>query len=183
MPMKPAGPVRSGGEMSAAISGPGGQSAGVSPRRIHRGLMPSDRAFFGVSRSIGTLVLIICGSIGLFLLLQLVPTLRAYGTQFFTQSNWDPYIGQIGVAAALIGTFQVATVAVVVSVPLGLLTALYISEYAPQAIKSALVSLIDLMAAIPSIIYGLWGWFLFEPRAAEVTRWISTYLGWFPLFK
>lgn len=169
--------------MTAALSGPERQATERSPRRIYRGLMPSDRAFFGVSWSVGTLVLIICGSIGLFLLLQLIPTVRAYGLHFFTQSNWDPYIGQIGVAAALIGTFQIAAVAIVVSVPLALLTALYISEYAPSWLKSGLVSLIDLMAAIPSIIYGLWGWFMFEPRAAEVTRWLATYVNWFPLFK
>ncbi|HTZ93784.1 MAG TPA: phosphate ABC transporter permease subunit PstC [Streptosporangiaceae bacterium] len=169
--------------MSAAISGPGGQATGPSPRRIFRGLMPADRVFFGVSWSVGTLVLIICGSIGLFLLLQLIPTVRAYGLHFFTQVNWDPYIGQIGVAAALLGTFEVALVAIVVSVPLALLTALYITEYAPQFLKSGLVSLIDLMAAIPSIIYGLWGFFLLTPRAEEVSRWLNTYLGWFPLFK
>jgi phosphate transport system permease protein len=169
--------------MSAALSGPGGQSTGPSPRRIYRGLLPADRAFFGVSWSVGTLVLFITGSIGLFLLLQLIPTLHAYGIHFFTQQNWNPELQQIGVAAALVGTFEVALVAIVVSVPLALLTALYISEYAPASIKNGLVSLIDLMAAIPSIIYGLWGFFLFEPRAAEVTRWLSTYLSWFPLFK
>ena len=169
--------------MSAAINGPGGQSAGVSPRRIYRGLMPSDRAFFGLSRSVGTLVLVICGSIGLFLLLQLIPTVRAYGIHFFTTQNWDPELPPVGVAAALVGTFEVAGVAIVVSVPLALLTALYITEYAPSWLKGLLVSVIDLMAAIPSIIYGIWGWFLFEPRAAEVSRWLSTYLSWIPLFK
>ena len=169
--------------MTAAISGPGGQPAGPSPRRIYRGLLPADRTFFGLSWSVGILVLIICGSIGLFLLLQLIPTVRGFGLRFFTEANWDPFTGQVGVAAALVGTFEVAAVALIVSVPLAVLTALYISEYAPHWLKGGLVSLIDLMAAIPSIIYGLWGFFLLEPRAAEVTRWLSTYLGWFPPFK
>jgi len=169
--------------MSAAISGPGAQPEARTPRRIYRGLMPSDRAFFWLSRSIGALVLAITGGIGLFLLLQLIPTLRAYGLHFFTQANWDPETGQIGVAGALVGTIEVAGVAIVVSVPLAFLTALYISEYAPSGIKSGLVSIIDLMAAIPSIIYGFWGFWFFQPHAAAVTRWISTYLSWIPIFK
>jgi phosphate transport system permease protein len=169
--------------MSAAISGPGGQPmAAPAARRIYRGLLPADGVFFGVALSIGVLVLLICLSIGLFLLLQLIPTVRAYGLHFFTQTNWDPYIGQIGVAAALVGTLEVAAVAIVISVPLAVMTALYISEYAPQWTRSGLVSLIDLMAAIPSIVYGFWGWFFLEPRAAEVSRWLSTYLRWIPLF-
>jgi phosphate transport system permease protein len=69
-----------------------------------------------------------------------------------------------------------------VAVPLGLCTALYISEYAPSWLRGALISLIDLMAAIPSIIYGLWGFFLLEPYAANVSRWLSEYFGWIPLF-
>jgi phosphate transport system permease protein len=169
--------------MTAAINGPGGQPAERSPRRIYRGLMPADRTFFGVSWLVGIVVLAICVSIGLFLFLQLIPTLRAYGIHFFTAQNWDPDLPPVGVAGALVGTIEVGAVAIVVAVPLAMLTALYITEYAPAWLKSALVSLIDLMAAIPSIIYGLWGFFLFEPRAAEVTRWLSTYLSWFPPFK
>jgi phosphate transport system permease protein len=168
--------------MTAEISGPSGQQASVAPRRIYRGLMPSDRAFFGVSITVGALVLAICLLIGLFLLFQLIPTLHAYGLSFFTEQNWDPYIGQIGVAAALVGTLEIAGVAIVISVPLALMTALYITEYAPDWMKSGLVSLIDLMAAIPSIVYGFWGWWFLEPRAAEVSRWLSEYLGWFPPF-
>ena len=169
--------------MTAAISGPGGQPVGRSPRRIYRGLLPSDRVFFGVSRAVGSLVLIITGSIGLFLFLQLIPTLRSYGLHFFTQEQWIPGTKEIGVAAALVGTLEVAAVALVVAVPLAFLTALYISEYAPHWAKSTLVALIDLMAAVPSIIYGLWGWYVFQPDAAAVTRWLSTYMSWFPPFQ
>jgi phosphate transport system permease protein len=153
-----------------------------TPRPLDRGLLPADRIFYASSRTIGTLVLVITGSIGLFLFLQLIPTLKRYGLHFFTQVNWLPQINQVGVAAALVGTFEVAAIAIAISVPMALLTALYISEYAPTWLRGPLVSLIDLMAAIPSIIYGIWGFFLFEPYAAEVTRWLSTYMAWFPPF-
>jgi phosphate transport system permease protein len=168
--------------MSVTTSGPAAPGRDEAPRRLDRGLLPSERLFHGAARSIGALVFVIMGAIGLFLGLQLIPTLRAYGWHFFTQVQWLPQLRQVGVAAALTGTFEVAAVAIVVSVPLALLTGLYISEYSPRWLRGALVSLIDLMAAIPSIIYGLWGWFLFEPQAAGVTRWLSTYLGWFPPF-
>ena len=155
---------------------------GDAPRRLSPGLLPSERVFHGVARSIGGLVLVITGAIGLFLGLQLIPTLRTYGVRFFTSEAWLPDQNKVGVSSALVGTFEVATIAILVSVPLALLTALYISDYAPRWLRGPLVSLIDLMAAIPSIVYGLWGWYLFEPRAAEVSRWLSTYLGWFPPF-
>jgi phosphate transport system permease protein len=168
--------------MSAAAAGRSASGMDDVPLTLDRGLMPSEQLFNGTSILIGVIVLIITGSIGFFLFLQLIPTLRAYGWHFFSQVQWLPDLKEVGVAAALTGTFEVAVIAIVVSVPLALMTALYISEYAPQAIKGPLVSMIDLMAAVPSIIYGLWGFFLFEPFAASVTRWLSTYFGWFPPF-
>jgi phosphate transport system permease protein len=153
------------------------------PRLLSRGLPLADRLFHGGSRTIGALVLVITASIGFFLFLQLVPTLRAYGLHFFTQVNWVPGTHNVGVAAALVGTILVAVIAVGISVPLALLTALYITEYAPRWLKGPLVSLIDLMAAVPSIVYGIWGFFLLQPYAAEVSRWMSQYLAFFPPFQ
>jgi phosphate transport system permease protein len=166
--------------MTTVTTRPGAEA---TPRAIDRGLTPSEQVFNWGARAVGGLVLLITGAIGLFLLLQLIPTLQKYGWSFFTQEQWLPDVNKVGIAAALVGTFEVALVAIVVSVPLGLLTALFITEYAPRWLRGALVSMIDLMAAIPSIIYGLWGFFLLEPRAAEVTRWLSEYFGWIPLFR
>jgi phosphate transport system permease protein len=168
--------------MSVSTAGPTAPVEEEVPRRLDPGLLPSERLFHGVARANGASVLVITGSIGLFLFLSLIPTFRAYGWHFFTQVQWLPEINQVGVAAALPGSFVVAAIAIAVSLPLALLTALYISEYAPRWLRGALVSMIDLMAAIPSIIYGAWGFFLLEPHAAEITRWLSTYLGWFPPF-
>ena len=82
----------------------------------------------------------------------------------------------------LVGTFEVAVVALLVAFPLGLLTAVYISEYAPARLRSSLVSAVDLMAAVPSIIYGLWGFFLLQAHAIYVARWLHQYLGFIPIF-
>lgn len=152
------------------------------PRRIDHGVGGSDRVFQVTATGIGALVLVVTGAIGLFLGYQLLPTLHHYGLHFFTRSVWNPESNQLGIAGVVVGTIEVATIALLISFPLALGTALYISEYAPESIKGTLVGLVDLMAAVPSIIYGIWGLFLIEPHALFVARWLNTYLGFLPFF-
>jgi phosphate transport system permease protein len=153
------------------------------PRVIDPGLTTADHVFHGTARAIGTTVLVVFGAIGLFLGYQAIPTLHRYGLSFFTESQWNPERDVIGIAAVMVGTVEVALVALVVAFPLAILTALFITEYAPARTRSFFVSLVDLMAAVPSIVYGLWGFFLLEPHAIYLSRWLHTYLGWLPLFK
>jgi phosphate transport system permease protein len=153
------------------------------PRTIDPGLALSDKVFHGGARSIGIFVLVLTGSIGLFLGYQSIPTLQRHGWKFFTENQWLPSRDLIGISAALLGTVEVALISLVVGFPLAFLTALYISEYAPDRLKSSLVALVDLMAAVPSIIYGLWGFFLLQPQAMRLARWLSQNLGWLPIFK
>lgn len=127
------------------------------PRAISRRPTGGDRVFVHGFRAIGATVLVVTGSIGLFLAWQAVPTLRHYGLSFFTEEAWAPEQGTVGIAGILVGTVSVAGVALVIAFPLALLTALFISEYAPHSVRATLVSLVDLMAAVPSIVYGLWG--------------------------
>ncbi len=153
-----------------------------APRVLTQTLTGADRVFRGTARTIGLLVLALTGSIGLFLGYQAIPTLQRYGLRFFTENQWLPQQDVVGLSAVLLGTVEVALVALIVGFPLALLTALYISEYAPPRLKATCVALIDLMAAVPSIIYGLWGFFLLQPQAIHVSRWIAQHLGWIPLF-
>jgi len=153
------------------------------PRRLTVAHATGDRIFHGAARSIGLFVLLMTGAIGVFLGYQSIPTLHRYGLHFFTQTQWQPELDRIGIAAVLVGTVEVALVAMVVSFPLALGLALFITDYAPKAIKSWLVTAVDLMAAVPSIIYGLWGFFLLGPQAMNVGRWLSEYLGFLPIFK
>jgi phosphate transport system permease protein len=152
------------------------------PRSISSGIGGADRAFQVSATTIGAVVLVLTGAIGLFLGYKMIPTLHTYGLQFFTISEWNPETNTLGIAGVVVGTIQVAVIALVISFPLALGTALYISEYAPNAIKGTLVALVDLMAAVPSIIYGLWGLLLIEPHALYVARWLNEYLGWLPFF-
>ena len=127
-------------------------------------------------------MLAIFGSIGIFLGYQAIPTFRHYGFSFLTESQWNPERDVVGISSVVLGTVEVALIALIVAFPLALATALFITEYAPPRLRGLFVSLIDLMAAVPSIVYGLWGFFLLQPHAIYLSRWLQTYLGWFPLF-
>ena len=142
-----------------------------------------DRLFRGTSITVAAVVLVIFGSIGAFLAYQSVPTLQRYGLSFLTRAQWDPELDKVGISSTLLGTFEVAAIALVVAFPLAIGTALFISEYAPGRLKSLLVGMVDLMAAVPSVVFGVWGFFLLMPHAKFVSRWISQYFGWIPLFK
>jgi len=154
----------------------------ATPRPLSRAATGVDKAFVIVARSIGGTVLAITGGIALFLAIQAVPTMRHYGLRFFAESQWTPESDTIGISAVLLGTFTVALVAMLIAFPFGLATALYITEYAPLRLRKALVSMVDLMAAVPSIIYGLWGFFLVQPYAKGIARWLQTYLAFLPFF-
>jgi phosphate transport system permease protein len=153
------------------------------PRVIDPGLARADRVFRQVARSIGLSMLVLILAIGAFIGYQAIPTLRAYGLDFFTESAWQPELNRIGVSGALVGTIEIALIALFFGIPFAWASALFISEYAPPKLKSALVSLVDLMAAIPGLVFGLWGFFLLQPHAIDLSRWLSQHLGWFPLFK
>ncbi len=153
------------------------------PRSIDPGLPLSDRIFHGSTRGVSIFVLVVTGSIGVFLGYQAIPTLHRYGLHFFTESRWSVAQDKLGISAVLVGTIEVAVIALIVAFPLALMTALYISEYAPSWLRSTLVSTVDLMAAVPSVIYGLWGFFILQPHALYLSRWLATYLGWIPFFQ
>jgi phosphate transport system permease protein len=137
-----------------------------------------DAVFVRSFRSIGASVLIITGGIGVFLAIQSVPTLRHYGLHFFSvHEGWNFSTDRVSVASLLVGTVEVAVIAISLSFPLALGTALYISEYASPRLRPSLVAGIDLMAAVPSIVYGLWGRDLVQPHAGTVAMFVDRHLG------
>lgn len=154
----------------------------TEPRRISRRPSGGDAIFVNAFRVVGASVLVITGGVGIFLAVQTVPTLRTYGLDFLTSARWEPEVDMLGIAGVLVGTVSIALLAMSFAFPLALLTALFITEYAPPRIKSFLVSLVDLMAAIPSIVYGLWGFFLMMPHVAELAYWLQRNLSWVPFF-
>ena len=152
------------------------------PRSLKAKSDRSDLPFRIGTRTASFAVLGIMSLAGIFLLIQGGQALGADGPKFVTTQNWDPNSGDFGIAAVLLGTIFIALTAIVVAVPLATGTALYISEYSPRQIKQTLITLVDLMAAVPSVVYGLWGFFLLQPNILNVSQFIATWFGWIPIF-
>jgi phosphate transport system permease protein len=156
-------------------------------RQVRRSIKPNpgpaDRLFRGSARGGGAAVLVVMLLVGTFLAYRAWEALRKAGFSFLTTQDWNPDAGRFGIAAVIVGTVLIAVVAIVVALPLALGAALYISEYAAERLKSWLTSTIDLMAAIPSVVYGLWAFTLFEWKVDSLSKWISDWFGWIPIFK
>ncbi|MEU8758665.1 phosphate ABC transporter permease subunit PstC [Streptomyces sp. NPDC048659] len=158
--------------------------AGTDTKRAPRGkATPADRIFRGAARGSGALVLAVMLLVGVFLAYRAAQALDVAGGSFLTTSVWEPDSHRFGIAAVLTGTVLIGLVAIGLAVPLALGTALYISEYAPRRLKRTLVSLVDLMAAVPSVVFGLWGAFFLQEEIVGLSRWMATYLSWIPLFR
>jgi len=142
-----------------------------------------DRVFDKMTSISGLIVLAMMLAVGLFLAIEANQALVKAGWSFFSTAEWETGRNHFGVSAILLGTVLVAVVAVVVAVPIALGTALFITEVAPTWLRSTLIALVDLMAAVPSVVYGLWGLFLLEGQLISIARWINTWFGWIPIFK
>jgi phosphate transport system permease protein len=143
----------------------------------------ADLAFRNGVRLAGVMVLAITGLIALFLIVRAGSTLRHVGWRFLTNTKWLVESNNIGVGAILPDTIIIAVIALIIAVPVALASALFISEYAPYGLRRPMIALIDLMAALPSILYGLWGLFWLMPRFIGTERWISDHLGFIPFLK
>jgi phosphate transport system permease protein len=153
------------------------------PRNLSAKLSGSDLAFRGIARAGGLMVLLLMVMVGTFLAYRAAQALNKAGWSFLTTQAWNPDGGGFGIAAVMVGTILIALVAISVAVPLALGAALYISEYAPRRIQRGLVSVVDLMAAVPSVVFGLWGAFFLQWRMTSLSRWINDWFYWIPLFK
>jgi phosphate transport system permease protein len=91
------------------------------------------------------------------------PALREFGFGFLTSSNWDPVQHRFGAAPAIFGTLVTSIIALIIATPLALGVAIFLSEYAPRWLRQPVAFLVDLLAAIPSVVYGLWGIFVLLP--------------------
>jgi phosphate transport system permease protein len=150
--------------------------------RVRRTLQ--DRIFRAVVRSAGGLTLAIMALIAYFLVVRSSQAFRVDGlSKFLTKQAWSPNNGNFGIGALLFDTVVIALIAIVIAVPASIAVALFITEYAPARVRRVLVSLIDLLAAVPSIVYALWGLFFLVPRQRKVSLWLTTHLGFIPIFK
>ena len=130
-------------------------------------------------------MLALLGLIGFFLYWQSRDAFSFMGLSFFTSSSWSTTTEprSLGVLGLLTGTVLVSLVAIVIAIPLAVCSALFIVEYASPRSRSWLTSLVDLLAAVPSLLFGLWGFIFLSEQLVPVEEWISQYFGWIPFFK
>lgn len=111
-------------------------------------------------------------------------SLATFGARFFTGTDWDPVAGHFGALPYVVGTLSTSAIAMLLAIPLGIGTAVYLTEMAPRALDSALSYLIELLASIPSIVYGVWGVFVLAPvLRTSVEPFLIAKLGFLPLFQ
>jgi phosphate transport system permease protein len=130
------------------------------------------------------LILLILGSIFFELTRASIPSIHKFGFAFLNSSSWDPVFEKFGAFPFIYGTLVCSFVALLLAIPIGLGTSIYLAEYAPAGIQRLVSSLIDLLAAIPSVIYGLWGIFVLVPIMRDhVQPFLGKYLGFLPFFQ
>ncbi|MEV4544946.1 phosphate ABC transporter permease subunit PstC [Micromonospora echinaurantiaca] len=160
-------------------SGLGG--GGALPRARAFG---AERAFRGLTLAAGTAVLVVIAAIAVFLVAKALPALRANTENFWTFEGWFPNDPEpkFGIGALAFGTVLSSVIALLLAVPVALGIALYLSHYAPRRLGTTLGFLIDLLAAVPSVVFGLWGRDYFSGPVADLSAWLNRYFGWIPLF-
>jgi phosphate transport system permease protein len=162
---------------SAAIAEP------VSPSRIRTlaKFRLRDNAFRVTTRAAAISVLVILGGVILSLIIGSWPAIRTFGFSFLLTEQWDPVADKYGALAPIYGTLVTSAIAMLIAVPLGLLITLFLTELCPMWLRRPIAIAIELLAGIPSIIYGIWGLFVFAPF---LQTWVQPYLidglGWIP---
>lgn len=142
----------------------------------------ADSIFRTVAYAAGGVTVAIMLAVGLFLSIRAGSALQVAGIGFLFEQQWNPEAGQFGIGAVLFGTVSIAMIAITISLPLSLGTSLLISEVLRGRLKQWAITLVDLMAAVPSVVFGLWGVFFLQENIIPVSQWISTYFAWIPIF-
>jgi phosphate transport system permease protein len=161
-----------------------------TPREITTEPRTSDKVFRGLVTAGGLSSLVILGLIAVFLGYRGFEVIVEEGFGFITNSDWSVTVDEnanviesnFGLAAMLVGTILCALVAVVIALPISVFSALFLNFYAPDKLKKFLVAIIDMMAAFPSILFGIWGFLVLMPSAEYWAKLIHKYLGWIPIF-
>jgi phosphate transport system permease protein len=162
--------------------------------RLRRG-EPQDKAFGRLVIVAGWLLLGLLAAIAVFLVMKALPALQKNMADFITYKKWNPDATttasngldevphpQFGIAALAFGTVFTSLIGLVIAVPVAIGVALFIAFYAPRRIAQGLGYIIDLLAAVPSVVYGLWGLIFLVPHLIPLSKWITRYFSWIPIF-
>ena len=155
---------------------------------MRRALSPTgntgDAIFRALLLGAATLMLLIVGTMILALAVKSLPSIRQFGFGFITGTDWNPAKGEFGALAFVYGTIVSSLIAILISVPLSLGIAVFLVEQAPQRLARPITFLVELLAAIPSVVYGLWGILVLAPfLRVHIEPPLQHWFGWLPFFK
>lgn len=164
---------------------PSGTVSPPEPRRVDRTKSRADRIYRGTMLAVAASAFVVLFLIGLFLLLKgLGVTHYESLWTFITSTAFNPQGAHpvVGVVSLLYWTVIIALIACVIGVPIAVATALFITEYAPRRLRRILTSVIDLLAVVPSVIFGVWGFYMMEPNVKGFAKFLAEHFGWIPIF-
>ncbi|MEN9578903.1 MAG: hypothetical protein RJA70_1912 [Pseudomonadota bacterium] len=156
----------------------------IQAQRKPKEVRTSDKIFRWCTSGPALLLCVVLAGLGVQLLVSSIPSLKHFGVEFLLGRSWDPVRGIFGALPFIYGTLVTSCVALLIALPVGIAAALYLSELAPEWVRSPLGFMIELLAAVPSVIYGLWGVFTLAPAIREVVQpALASTLGFLPFFQ
>ena len=142
-----------------------------------------DRSFIWLTAILGFAIAVILLWIAIRVGIQAVPAIREFGWSFLTGSSWNPPEKQYAILPMIYGTVVSSLIALLIAFPVGVACAIVLSEnFLPKSVRRILVFLVELLAAIPSVVYGLWGIYVLIPFLKPIGSWLHNNFGWIPLF-
>jgi phosphate transport system permease protein len=155
-----------------------------SPTRFGGSSRRAEAIFRGLTTGSGLLVVVAIALIGLFLLIRAVPSLAADNANFFTSPEFSTDANNLsfGIRDLLVVTLKSSILALVIAMPISLGIALFLTQYVPKRVARPFAYVIDLLAAVPSIVFGLWGILVLAPALLPIATWFNSALGWIPIF-
>jgi phosphate transport system permease protein len=156
-------PAGRGPVVDVALQGGAVTSAAPSRSKVLDRLRIGDIAFRNLTRGAAVAVLVILGGVMISLIMGAWPALQAFGLNFLIEERWNPVTERFGAIAPIYGTIVTSFIAMFIAVPIGLMIAMFLTELCPMKLRRPIGIAIELLAGIPSIIYGIWGLFVFAP--------------------
>jgi phosphate transport system permease protein len=143
----------------------------------------ADKAFRYVALAAGLTILVILGAIAFSTTQRAWPAFAHAGLSYVTSDDWNPNAGKFGALSFIYGTFVVSIIAVVVAVPVSVGIALFVTEVAPRRLRSTITTVMDLLAAVPSVVFGLWGFLVLRPQLKDVYNSIADFVHPIPVLR
>ncbi len=159
------------------------QRVARQPPKLTGGSSSADALFRGTTLAASVFILVVLAAVAAFLLFRAIPAIAADKGNFLTTKIWDPDRSMVfGIAALAFGTVLSSILALVIAVPVAIGVALFIVEYAPPRLARLLGYAVDMLAAVPSVVYGLWAVYFLLKRMIPLQRFLADHFGWIPIF-